>query len=138
MRHSAKPYDNRGMSNNVQPLSEEPADAAPVGSDGVREQPRGTTHAVTVRRSPRYFRLMALGAGLGAIAAFIATFAVTPSEDYSPAQVFGFLLLFGIVIGGVLGAVIGLVLERIVGRRTISVTANKLAVQGQDESTAQH
>ena len=84
-----------------------------------------TREEVDVRRSPRVWRILALGAGLGAIVAFVLTFALPESEGFSQAQVFGFSLLLFVTIFGGLAALLVVFLDRVVGRRVVRATAER-------------
>jgi len=83
--------------------------------------------SVTVHRSPRYFSFMIVGAVVGAIAAFVLTFALPQNPDYDAAQVFGFLLLGGVVVGVALGSIVALIVDRVIGRKSATVVADRLA-----------
>lgn len=94
---------------------------------------------VQVRRSPRYGRIMILGAVIGVVVAMILTFAFDGNAEptpggavYSDGQVFGFLTLVCGSIGVLLAGVLALVLDRIVGRTTRSVRVDHETVRGTD------
>lgn len=78
-----------------------------------------TEREVTLQRSVRYGRLLIGGAVLGALVAVIASLVFPVSEDatYTLAQVTGFMLLIGAVIGLTLGGALGLVLAQVAKRR---------------------
>jgi len=79
--------------------------------------------AVTVRRSPRYGRFIALGLLVGAIVALILTVSFPDSAEYGKGQVFGFLLLAcGAIFVGV-GALIALLFDRALAKRAGSAVA---------------
>jgi flagellar biosynthesis protein FliR len=82
-----------------------------------------TEDSVTVQRSPRYFRFMLAGAILFAVVALILTFAFPAQPGYDRGQIFGFLLLGGIVLGIAVGAVIALIVGWVTGRRARTVAA---------------
>ena len=84
--------------------------------------------SVSVRRSPRYWRFLVIGAFVGVIAALILTFAFPGSADYSLTQVFGFLLLVCVVVFGAIALVIGLLIDRSMARRTRIVAADRVDV----------
>ncbi|WP_174776156.1 hypothetical protein [Cryobacterium sp. TMT1-21] len=86
--------------------------------------------SVTVRRSPRYFNFMILGAVIGAITAFILTLAFPANAEFGAAQVFGFLLLAGVALGVTVGAVAAIVIDRVIGRRARTVVVDRLNAQG--------
>ena len=91
-----------------------------------------TREEVDVRRSPRVWRILALGAGLGAIVAFVLTFALPESEGFSQAQVFGFSLLLFVTIFGGLAALVVVILDRVVGRRVVRTTAERTVAREVD------
>lgn len=93
------------------------------------ETARVTREEVVVRRSPRVWRILALGAGLGAIAAFVTTFALPETPGFEKGQIFGFSLLLFVVLFGALAALLVILLERVVGRRTRTVTAERVSVR---------
>lgn len=92
---------------------------------------------VEVRRSPKYTVFLLLGAGVGILVAMILTFAFTGTQFKSPAtgmiysqgQVFGFLALVSIAGGLAVFGTLALVLDRVVGRKTHTVTVDHEAVQ---------
>jgi hypothetical protein len=92
------------------------------------ETVRVTREDVVVRRSPRVWRILALGAGLGAVAAFVTTFALPETPGFEKGQIFGFSLLLFVVLFGALAALLVILLERVVGRRTRTVTAERVSV----------
>ena len=81
---------------------------------------------VTLHRAPRYRNFMLLGAIVGVLLALILSVAFPESEEYERVQIFGFLLLGGVAVGTALGAVVALVIDRIIGRSTMSVVADRL------------
>ncbi|MCJ1687130.1 hypothetical protein [Rathayibacter sp. VKM Ac-2927] len=91
-----------------------------------------TREEVDVRRSPRVWRILALGAGLGAIVAFVLTFALPETEGFSQAQVFGFSLLLFVTIFGGLAALVVVILDRVVGRRVVRTTAERTVAREAD------
>ncbi|ROP44063.1 MULTISPECIES: hypothetical protein [unclassified Rathayibacter] len=91
-----------------------------------------TREEVDVRRSPRVWRILALGAGLGAIVAFVLTFALPETEGFSQAQVFGFSLLLFVTIFGGLAALVVVILDRVVGRRVVRTTAERTVARETD------
>lgn len=101
------------------------------------ETARVTREEVVVRRSPRVWRILALGAGLGAIAAFITTFALPETPGFEKGQIFGFSLLLFVVLFGALAALLVILLERVVGRRTRTVTAERLTVGEAEPETGE-
>lgn len=104
--------------------------AAPVGTP-VPVEPDETVVAeetLTVRRSPRYTSFMIVGAVVGAVLALILTVSFPPNPQFDPAQVFGFLLLGGIVIGVAVSCLIAIVLDRVIGRSASTVVVDRLDV----------
>ncbi|MEO6200856.1 MAG: hypothetical protein ABIX44_06800 [Cryobacterium sp.] len=99
--------------------------AAAPATESVGETSVATS--VTVHRSPRYFSFMIVGAVVGAIAALLLTVALPQNREYDPTQVFGFLLLAGVVVGVALGSVVALIVDRAIGRKTATVVADRLA-----------
>ncbi|QHC54433.1 hypothetical protein [Rathayibacter tanaceti] len=91
----------------------------PASSEVTREE-------VDVRRSPRVWRILALGAGLGAITAFVLTFALPETQGFSRAQVFGFSLLLFVTLFGALAGLVVVLLDRLVGRRVVRTTAERI------------
>lgn len=95
---------------------------------------------VRVRRAPKYGVFLAVGAGLGLLAAMILTFVfngtggVSPNTGlvYSQSQVFGFLALILITVGIVAGGVTALVLDRVFARRAREVTVDRESVHIED------
>ncbi|MWV48472.1 hypothetical protein GRS96_04175 [Rathayibacter sp. VKM Ac-2803] len=98
-----------------------------------------TREEVEMRRSPRVWRILALGAGLGAIVAFVLTFALPETEGFSQGQIFGFSLLLFITLFGALAGLVVVVLDRFVGRRVVRVTAERTVARetpAEDEAGA--
>lgn len=96
-----------------------------------------TRTTVAVRRSPKYARLIILGALVGLIAAMILTFAFPESEEFSQGQVFGFLALICAAIGVALFGLIAIILDKTVGAKTRQVAADKVVPQA-TRVTEQH
>ncbi|MDQ1607833.1 MAG: hypothetical protein QOE16_565 [Microbacteriaceae bacterium] len=92
-----------------------------------------TEDSVTVQRSPRYFRFMLVGAILFAIVALVLTFAFPEQPNYDRGQIFGFLLLGGIVVGIGIGAVVALIVGSITARRARTVAAAHTTTAPVDE-----
>ncbi|MGO4690243.1 hypothetical protein [Glaciibacter sp. 2TAF33] len=81
---------------------------------------------VIVRRAPRYFNFMLLGAIVGAFAAFILTVSFPENADFGRLQVFGFLLLAFLALGVGLGCLVALIVDRFVGRGGTTAVADRL------------
>jgi hypothetical protein len=107
-----------------QPQSESSSEQTPPS------EPTSSTVAAegTVRRVPRYPRFLILGAGLGAVATFIATasFPVDPNVGFG--ALFGYFLLFGVPAGAVVGALVALILDRVLKARGRTVMAERTIV----------
>jgi ABC-type Fe3+-siderophore transport system permease subunit len=102
----------------------EAATGAPAAEPTVESSAETT---VTVHRSPRYFSFMIVGAVLGAILALVLTVVFPENDQFEQSQVFGFLLLAGVVLGVALGSIVALILDRAIGRTTATVVADRLA-----------
>ncbi|MDY7542357.1 hypothetical protein KIV56_12235 [Cryobacterium breve] len=86
--------------------------------------------AATVRRSPRYLNFMIVGAVLGAVTALILTVGFPQTAEFGLLQVFGFLLLVGVVVGLALGALVAILIDRFTGRSVQTVVVDRLGVYG--------
>lgn len=91
---------------------------------------------VTVRRSPRYFNFMLLGALIGAIAALVLTVGFPENAEFGATQVFGFLLLAFVTLGVTLGAVAAIIIDRVISRRGKTVVVDRMAALGSSDSEA--
>jgi uncharacterized membrane protein YbjE (DUF340 family) len=82
---------------------------------------------VSVRRAPKIPVFLVLGAGLGAIVAYILTglFPIDPEVGF--AATFGYFLLWGISIGLVVGGVIAVVLDSASLKRARELEAGREA-----------
>lgn len=96
----------------VSTVQPEPSDAQPSESVLGRDD-------VVVHRSPRYNRFMIVGGVIGAIVAFVLTMTAPAGEEYSIAQVLGFLTLGCVAAGVALAALLALVLDRYARKRTV-------------------
>ena len=110
--------------------SSQPRAAAekPTGETKVSEVAR----EVSVRRAPRLSRFLILGAGLGAVVAFILTAAFEVDPEVGFGASFGYFALYGIPIGLVVGGTVALVLDRRATRRAKPAIAGKLTVRAGD------
>lgn len=99
-----------------------------VAAEGVSER-----DSVRVRRSPRYGRFLILGAGVGAVATFIATnlFPIDPSVGFG--ALFGYLLLFGVPTGAALGGLVAVILDVVNSRRARILEAERFTVDPRPE-----
>lgn len=113
--------------------AEQPEEQAPESgeSEVVVDQAR-----VTVRRSPRYLNFMILGAVLGAILALVLTVSFPGTTEFGAGQVFGFLLLAGLVAGVALGAVAAMVIDRATARSASTVVVDRLGAYGSSDLEA--
>jgi hypothetical protein len=119
--------ENRGVSENA---AAEPAPHAP----GEPVETVVAHETLAVRRSPRYMRFLALGAGVGIVAALVLTLIFPENEDYDRGQVFGFLLLYLGAIGLAHGALVALILDRRAARRAVTVVADRIDAHSSDNS----
>jgi tetrahydromethanopterin S-methyltransferase subunit B len=78
---------------------------------------------VRVRRTPRFGVFIGIGVILGLLAALILTSVFPVDEKVGFAGTFGYLALYGVVIGLVLGALVAIVLDAILSRRAREVPA---------------
>lgn len=91
---------------------------------------------VTVRRSPRYFNFMILGALIGAITALVLTVVFPENAEFGATQVFGFLLLAFVALGVTLGGVVAIIIDRVVSRRGTTVIVDRMAPLESSDSGA--
>ncbi len=119
-------------------MGAESTSAAPAGAETAvpteTAEPTETVldeTTVTVRRSPRYFHFMIVGAVAGAIAALILTFAFPTNAEFDRGQVFGFLLLAGVAFGVAIGCLLALALDRASRRTASTVVADRLGSHAQ-------
>jgi hypothetical protein len=89
------------------------------------EQGGAEQDEVRVRRAPKYSAFLAVGGGLGAIVAFLATATNQVDPEVGFLQMFLFLGLFGVTFGMLLGGIVALVLDRRYSRRSTTVTAER-------------
>ncbi len=99
------------------------------------EEPRGVTSEdrVTVRRAPRYPRFIIIGAGLGAVVAFVLTvsFPIDPMVGFG--ATFGFFALLGVAGGAALSGLVAVVLDGVALRRARSLDAERTIVEPQQD-----
>ncbi|WP_440707992.1 hypothetical protein [Herbiconiux sp. YIM B11900] len=81
---------------------------------------------VSVRRAPRYFRFMAVGAAVGVLVSIALTFSFPEQEDFSRLQVLGFTGLFIVAIAVALGALVAIAIDRASRRRARTVDADRV------------
>ncbi|WP_022882090.1 hypothetical protein [Gryllotalpicola ginsengisoli] len=90
---------------------------------------------VEVRRHPKYWNFMLLGAVVFAIAGLVVTFAMpydAQTATYSRGTVLGFTLLIAVAAGLALGAVAALVAERVTRRSIRLVEAEHVTGRPDD------
>lgn len=80
---------------------------------------------VTIRRSPRYFRFMAVGALCGVLAALFLSYAFAKPSDFTQGQIVGFIAVGCVACGIGAGAVIALIFDRINQRSATTLNAEK-------------
>ncbi|MET0589970.1 MAG: hypothetical protein ABWZ77_02235 [Naasia sp.] len=100
-----------------------PAMQQPAASGGPTEREERAT--VRIRRSPKLSGFALAGVMVGVVVALVLTFAFPADQEFSPSQVFGFLLLFSAVVFGALGVVVALVFENISRRRAREIQADR-------------
>jgi hypothetical protein len=103
----------------------------PNSEDFRPDSPGGVTveHEVVVRRSPRYFRFMLLGALVGVVVTLVLTFSFPEQPQYSRMQVFGFVGVIAAAIGIALGALVAMLVDRLSTRRSKVVTMQALPAE---------
>ncbi|GHD45166.1 potassium transporter Trk [Mycetocola manganoxydans] len=93
---------------------------------------------MAVRRSPKFANFAMLGALLGAVAAFILTVSIPQDleyarangfAEYSQMQIFGFLLLIGVVVGIAIALTIAILLDRRSSKKRRYVEADRVDVR---------
>lgn len=87
-----------------------------------------STTTVTVQRSPRFLRFFFVGVALGVIVALILTVSFPTDPQFTPTQVFGFLVIFTGTGGAVLGLIFALIVDRIYSRHVIETTAERTTI----------
>ncbi|TFD80041.1 hypothetical protein [Cryobacterium fucosi] len=107
--------------------AEQPEQQVPESGEGVTLVGQAR---VSVRRSPRYLNFMILGAVVGALLALLLTVVFPANAEFAPSQVFGFLLLAGVVAGVAIGAVAAMVIDRVTGRSAATVVVDRLGAYG--------
>jgi len=85
-----------------------------------------TVGSVTVRRAPKFYRFMAVGAVVGVLITLVLVFAFPEQGDFSPLQVLGFTGIFVVAICVALGALVALVLDRASRKRSRTVRAERI------------
>lgn len=99
-------------------------------------EPR-TTDAIAevrLRRAPRLWVFLLLGAVVGALVTLAVTGIGTVDEKVGFAASYGYFCLVGVPAGIALGALVGLLLDRRSSRRARTVTAELERVESPDET----
>lgn len=124
--------DNRSM--NTEPAR--PAPDSPPATSNTSGSPDGRQR-VGVRRSPKFANFAMLGALLGAVVAFILTVSIPRDleyarangfAEYSQMQIFGFLLLIGVVVGVAIALTIAILLDRRSSKKRRYLEADRVDV----------
>ncbi len=118
---------------------EQPSPFDPQGAS----DPQGaasTRERVVVRRAPKVWGFLALGAIVGVAAALVLTLVFRPADggptvtedgtEFGLTQVFGFLLVCLVPIGAAIGALVAIVLDRVLVRRAVEVEVDRIDVAG--------
>lgn len=97
-----------------------------------------TRERVVVRRAPKVWGFLALGAIAGVVAALALTFAFRPTDGgpmvtedgtaFGLTQVFGFLLVCLVPIGAAVGAIVAIVLDRVLSRKAVEIDVDRIDV----------
>ncbi|HEY0247249.1 MAG TPA: hypothetical protein VGC45_03215 [Gryllotalpicola sp.] len=120
--------------------SDEPAEtAAPAEPPVPPVQETAEQTLVEVRRTPKYWNFMLLGAVVCALAITIVTFALPYDPEtagYDRSTVYGFALLVSVAVGVGLGAVVALVAERVSRRSIRLVEAAQITGRLTDDDSA--
>ncbi len=89
---------------------------------------------VRIRRAPKFSVFVVLGAIVGILVALIltASFPIDPTVGFGP--IFGYFAIYGFVGGILVGSLVALIFDRILSRRTktVSVTVDRLQVPDQE------
>ncbi|HEU0257326.1 MAG TPA: hypothetical protein VFQ96_05745 [Microbacteriaceae bacterium] len=107
------------------------AGAAEAGAEG-RPGPSAEIRRaqVSVRRSPRYGRFIAIVIGIFIVASFFGTFLLPVGGDYTQAQVFGYLVLLSAALGLPVGSLIALAFDRALKRTARTLAAERTDIRG--------
>ena len=107
-------------------VAAQPESAAPV------EPAEPEQAQVSIRRAPKYSVFLGLGVILGVIAALVLTTSFPENDDFTPAQVFGFLLLICGVAGLALGGFVAWLFDLASKRSIRAVDAERQALADDD------
>lgn len=111
-------------------------DEQPQGAGPANVDPAGavtSTGRVTVRRAPRYPRFIILGAGLGAIVAFVSTAILPVDPTVGFGALFGYFALFGVSLGAALGGLVAIILDSVASRSASELAAERTVVDAPPE-----
>lgn len=113
-------------------------------TDGPEERPApnavSTSDEVTIRRAPKFGAFIIGGAVLGFVATLVvvsATMGIDRGDQQETAsfgQLVGYFSLYGVTIGAAVGAVVAIVLDRVLGRRSAALTAERVEVEPATET----
>ncbi|WP_072314440.1 hypothetical protein [Agrococcus sp. Marseille-P2731] len=108
------------------------------GQDGERA-PRERRHdvEVQVRRTPRYGTFIAIGAVLGAVAAWVTAMLMPPAVDelgrvVDTTAVIGLVIVAGFVVGAGLGGLVAVIIDRSLAKRSTTLVAEQTDVEEPD------
>ncbi|MET3769789.1 hypothetical protein ABIB15_002493 [Marisediminicola sp. UYEF4] len=131
----ADPAGSTPQAGSTAPAGTDPEGAAsdPAGrlaSAGSSPSNGGVTSegSVTMRRAPRYPRFILLGAGLGAIVAYILTAAFPIDPLVGFAALFGYFALIGVSAGAAIGGLVAIALDTVATRRAKTMGAERTVV----------
>lgn len=129
--NSAAGTDSAHAASAASAPAENAGSTAAAASGAPAADPAGSTTSegsVTVRRAPRYPRFILLGAGLGAIVAYILTAAFPIDPLVGFAALFGYFALIGVSVGAALGGLIAIALDTVATRRAKTLAAERTVV----------
>ncbi|WP_413318227.1 hypothetical protein AA0Z99_13515 [Agrococcus sp. 1P02AA] len=106
--------------------------AAPDGDRASRARRHDVE--VRVRRSPRYGTFMAIGAVLGAVAAWVTAMVMpTPVDEMGrvvdTTAVIGLVVVGGFVVGAGLGGLVAVIIDRSLAKRSTTLVAEQTDVE---------
>jgi hypothetical protein len=84
-----------------------------------------SSQSVQIRRAPRFFRFMVIGAILGLILALIFWFSISPDQRTGQ-PIFGYLVVFITALGFGFGALAAVLVDRAFSARATTAEATKL------------
>ncbi|MCH1882043.1 hypothetical protein [Agrococcus sp. ARC_14] len=113
-------------------MDETPDPAAAHGEHARAERHQDVE--VRVRRTPRYWRFIALGAVLGAVAMWVIGVSVPPGLDaqgqrVDTSPVIGLGIVIGFVVGAGLGGLVAVIIDRALVRRGQTLVAEQTDIE---------